>query len=100
MRPRSEEATALLQTALRLSAAGRGVTLAELAAHAQVGKASARVLVPKLKRRGQLRIVGLRRVTYRNRPVAEYAPALTEATQLPGWVEVGACLAGWAKAPA
>lgn len=99
MRPRSEEATALLETALRLSAAGRGVTLAELAAHSQVGKASARVLVPKLKRRGQLRIVGLRRVTYRNRPVAEYAPAL-EVPRMPGWVALDACLAGWPKAPA
>lgn len=100
MRPRSEEATALLQTALRLSTAGRGVTLAELASHSQVGKASARVLVSNFKRRGQLRIVGLRRVSYRNRPVAEYAPALAEAPRLPGWIALSACLTVWSKAPA
>ena len=99
MRPRSEEATALLHAALKLSAAGRGVTLAELAAHSQVGKAAARVLVSNFKRRGQLRIVGTRTVSYRNRPVAEYALVVagTDAPQLPGWVELSGCMAAWQR---
>ena len=96
MRPLSEVAQALLSTANRLSAAGRAVTLAELAAGACVGQQAARNTVSNLKRHGHLKIVGLRRVTYRNRPVAEYAPAL-EVPRMPGWVALDACLAGWQR---
>ena len=99
-RPLSEVARALLTTANRLSAAGRGVTLAEMAAGACVGQQAARNLVPKLKRRGHLQIVGLRRVDYRNRPVAEYAPAVVEAegvSPAPAGVDLGRCLHAWAR---
>ena len=97
MRPRSDVAQALLQAALKLSAAGRGATLNELAEHAQVGKGAARMLVPSLKRRGRLQIVGTRRVSYRNRPVAEYAPGvaaddLIDVRPSPG-LELQRCMA-------
>lgn len=76
MRPMNEVARAILHTANTLSAAGRGVTLAELAAGANVGQQAARHTVSNLRRAGALEIIGERRVDYRNRPVAEYAPAL------------------------
>jgi hypothetical protein len=92
-------AKALLKTACELSAAGRRVTLAEMAAGACVGHAAARSTVTNLTRRGQLRIVGVRRVDYRNRPVAEYAPAAVAAVEpaAPGWVDLGRCLSAWPR---
>ena len=50
-------------------------TLLELAHQAQVGVAAATHTVKNLRRAGLLQICGTRRVAYRNRPVAEYAPA-------------------------
>ena len=99
MRPLSEVAQALLSTANRLSAAGRGVTLAEMAAGACVGQQAARNLVPKLKRRGHLQIVGLRRVSYRNRPVAEYAPVpvAAEAVNDADLADLGQFMRAWAR---
>ena len=76
MRPMSDAAKAILKAANELSKAGRGVTLAELAAAACVGRQCAKDLVPKLKQRGHLRITGQRRIVGRNRTVAEYGPAL------------------------
>jgi len=98
-RPLSEVARALLSTANRLSAAGRAVTLAEMAAGACVGQQAARKSVSNLKRYGHLKIVGQRRVDYRNRPVAEYAPviaAMTLALAPPG-VDLERCLSAWAR---
>jgi hypothetical protein len=101
MRPVSDVAKALLRAACELSAAGRGVTLAEMAAGACVGQQAARDTVPKLKRRGQLKIVGQRRVDYRNRPVAEYAPVQAEAAGEPrprdGIADLAHCLQAWAR---
>lgn len=99
MRPLSEVAQALLTTANRLSAAGRAVTLAELAAGACVGQQAATYTVKNLKRSGHLKIVGLRRVSYRNRPVAEYAPATVdvEGVDASPRVELGRCLQAWAR---
>ena len=99
-RPLSEVARALLTTANRLSAAGRAVTLAEMAAGACVGQQAARTTVSNLKRHGHLKIVGLRRVSYRNRPVAEYALATVEAMTLalaPAGVDLERCLHAWAR---
>lgn len=98
-RPLSDVARALLSTANRLSAAGRAVTLAEMAAGACVGHQAARKSVSNLKRYGHLKIVGLRRVDYRNRPVAEYAPATVEAegVNAPAGVDLGRCLSAWAR---
>ena len=101
-RPLSEVARALLTTANRLSAAGRAVTLAEMAAGACVGQQAATVTVKNLRRSGHLKIVGLRRVSYRNRPVAEYAPAAalpepTHAGPAPAGADLGRCLHAWAR---
>ena len=74
MRPMNHSALMLLQAANRLSAAGRGVTLAEMRLEAKVSPHAARMFVPSLARRGHLKIIGERKVDYRNRPVAEYAP--------------------------
>ena len=99
MRPLSDVAKALLSTACKLSAAGRAVTLAEMAAGACVGQKAATYTVKNLRRSGHLRIVGLRRVDYRNRPVAEYAPAAVRAVEpaAPAWVDLDRCLSTWAR---
>ena len=100
MRPMSEVARALLHTANKLSAVGRRVTLAEMAAGACVGQLAARQTVANLKRAGHLHIVGERRVSYRNRPVAEYAPTLpataVDDATVP-WLDLNACMSTWAK---
>jgi hypothetical protein len=72
MRPVGEIHKALLCAVEALSTPGRCPTLAELAAHAQVGLQAARDRVPNMKKHKVLRIVRTRRVDYRNRPVAEY----------------------------
>lgn len=78
--------------------ARNGATLAELADRSCVGREAARNLVPKLRDRGHLQIVGQRKVGYRNRPVAEYAPVVdTETRAGHGWVDLGRCVAGWAR---
>ena len=105
MRPASETHLALLQAAHAIkaerSASGQGATLLELVHRSQVGYKVARALVPKLKERGQLQIVGERQVDYRNRPVAEYAPAdiqtEIESRAGHGWVDLSRCLSGWAR---
>ena len=106
MRPASETHLALLQAAhairMERAASGQGATLLEMAHRAQVGYKVARALVPKLKARGQLLVVGERRVDYRNRPVAEYAPAqfddgAAECRHGHGWVDLGRCISGWAR---
>lgn len=79
----------------------KGATLAELATRACVGRQTARDLVPKLKSRGQLLKVGERRVEYRNRPVAEYAPAkvlsLEDVQEMTGSAVLGDCLQNWTR---
>lgn len=107
MRPAGEVHLALLQAAhaIRIERAqsGQGATFLELVTRSQVGYAVARGRVSKLIERGQLQKVGERRVAYRNRPVAEYAPAPTcsnppapEAAQH-GWVGLGQCMADWVR---
>jgi len=77
-RPPSETHRALLLAAQAIKrerpATGQGATLLELVHRSQVGYKVARALVPKLCQRGQLAIVGLQQVDYRNRPVSLYAP--------------------------
>jgi hypothetical protein len=78
MRPAGDCHKALLLAAAALkierAKSGQGATLLELVHRSQVGYKVARALVPKLTDRGYLQKVGERRVHYRNRPVAEYAP--------------------------
>lgn len=77
---------------------GRGATLAEIAERSGVGQDALRNNLPKIKASGALQIVGYRRVGYRNRPVAEYAPAQPiESRAGHGWVDLGRCVSGWAR---
>lgn len=64
---------ALVEAAKALATPDRGATLQELAARACVGRMAARHTLGYLVRSRALVIVRTRRVTYRNRPVAEYA---------------------------
>ena len=104
MRPASETHLALLQAAHAFKAeradSGQGATLLELVHRSQVGYKVARALVPKLKERGQLQIVGERQVAYRNRPVAEYlpvAPAADLVSQGSASAGLCSCLNAWAR---
>lgn len=75
MRPASDVRIALLQAVRHCHGLGQRPTLLELAHQAQVGVEAATHTVKNLRRAGLLQICGTRRVAYRNRPVAEYAPA-------------------------
>lgn len=111
MRPAGEVRLALIQAArevvAELGQPGRGATLAEMVARArvetgqcvlQVSLREARNLVPKIKASGALQIVGERRVDYRNRPVAEYAPPSEDGVTVgAGWVDLGNCMADWVR---
>lgn len=103
-RPAGDVHLAMLQAAQAIRnerrESGQGATLLELVRRSQVGYRVARQLVPSLKRRGQLQIVGERRVSYRNRPVAEYAPTQAVEADSPaghGWVDLGRCVSGWSR---
>lgn len=75
MRPAGEVRMALLGACAALATAEQGATLRELAAHACVGMDAARRTVSDMRRAGVVCVLRERRVTYRNRPVAEYVPA-------------------------
>lgn len=66
---------ALLQAAIDLNTPARSATLREIVRHARVGQSSGLNAIKNMRRVGLLVICGERRVAYRNRPVAEYAPA-------------------------
>ena len=75
-RPAGEVRRALLQAAVALNMGDKAPTLRELARTACVGQKAARVAVSNMRRSGSLVIVRTRREAYRQRPVAEYAPAV------------------------
>lgn len=76
----------------------RGPTLAELAEKACVGRAAASQCLKNMKRSGELAIVHERKVDYRNRPVAEYAPATAvEAQQVDVFADLNQCMADWVR---
>jgi hypothetical protein len=85
MRPSGEIRQALMRAACELSSrmeSDRGPTLQEIAHCATVGYEAARRTVDNMARAGELRCIsGRRKVTYRNRPVAEYRPAQDDDTQ-------------------
>lgn len=97
MRPAGEVREALYTAACSFQSEGRAATLRELAHTSQVGLDDARRCVDNMKRAGALAIVGTRRVEYRNRPVAEYAPAPTGQPEMihHGYVDLGLCMADW-----
>lgn len=66
---------ALLQAAMELNTPARSATLREIVRHAQVGYSAGRSAIHHMRRAGLLVICGERRVAYRNKPAAEYAPA-------------------------
>lgn len=92
MRPAGEIRAVLLGAVRELARPEQAPTMAELSAHTQVGEQAARRTLSNLTRRGQLRIVRTRRVDYRNRPVAEYAP-VEACAQGAGFVDLGQVLA-------
>lgn len=97
-RPRGEVHLALLRAVQELATPERGVTVREAAAHACVGLVAARSTMRNLKRYGVLEIARTRRVPYRNRPVAEYAPP----SAAPGGTAergIDALAAAWAGQP-
>jgi hypothetical protein len=100
MRPAGEISQALLQAARDIAQEGRGATMWELAARACVSRDVATDRVEKLKSRGHLQQVGERRVDYRNRPVAEYAPPLDVHDGIhvmSGGAILGQCMADWVR---
>jgi DNA-binding transcriptional regulator YhcF (GntR family) len=74
MRPAGEIRQALLDAALALFTPERSPTMLELAMHAQVGRDAARRTIYNMRRAGVLERARDRKVTYRNKPVAEYCP--------------------------
>lgn len=94
MRPMGDVRQALLQACMDLATPTRGATLRELAARACVGLDAARRTVSDMHRAEQIRVVGKRRVQYRNRPVAEYAPVLPEYGQ-GGGADLASVLQAW-----
>ncbi|UBB19515.1 hypothetical protein [Comamonas odontotermitis] len=73
-RPAGEVRQALLQACEQLHKPGQSATLQELAQAACVGLDVARRTLDNLRRARLVAIVRHRRVSYRNRPVAEWAP--------------------------
>lgn len=75
---------ALLQACQALATPDRAPTLRELAAQACVGLLAAERTLDNMRRAGLVRAARMRRVPYRNRPVAEYEPVPQHQRQLPG----------------
>lgn len=75
MRPPGEARLALLRAAVELTTVARSPTLRELTAYSRVGSGAALCTVKHMVKAKLLVIVRDRKVPYRNRPVAEYAPA-------------------------
>lgn len=73
-RPAGEVRQALLQACQQLQTPDRAPTVRELASAACVGLDLARRTLDNMRRAKQVVIARHRRVGYRNRPVAEYAP--------------------------
>lgn len=98
-RPVGEIRQALMHSARAQVQPNRGPTLLELASGAQVGRVAAMNTVKNMVRAGELQIVRRRWVAHSAKPVAEYAPADApdECRHGHGWVDLGRCVAGWAR---
>jgi hypothetical protein len=94
MRPAGEVREALLDAVRTLATPTRGPTLTELARKACVSQQAARRTVDNLCRSGVLTIPRTRKVLYRNRPVAEYAPASPSDSPI---VDLATLLAAWGR---
>lgn len=89
----------LLEAASTLVEPHRAPILLELAAHAKVGRVAAMNTVKNMVRAGDLVVVRHRWVAHSAKPVAEYAPrnAPDDCRHGHGWVDLGRCVAGWAR---
>lgn len=94
MRPAGEVRMALFNACAELATPAHAPTLRELATRACVGFDAARSTVREMKRAGQIRQARERRVDYRNRPVAEYEPAMPVGGGA-GFVDLGSVLRVW-----
>ena len=102
MRPAGEIRQALMGAASALYRMDgqqlRGGTLSELAQKACVGREAASQCLKNMKRSGALAIVHERRVSYRNRPVAEYAPSeVVDAKPADVFADLNQCMADWVR---
>jgi hypothetical protein len=99
MRPVGDVRTAIARAAGELVAPDRGPTLREMAEKACVGQASALYTIKNMCRSGELVKVRERKVDYRTRPVAEYAPAAQPNFDKPssGLVNLGNCMMDWSR---
>lgn len=95
MRPAGEVRLALLNACSQLATPERGPTLREMAAVACVGVKAATHTIKHMNRAGQVRIARERRVDYRNRPVAEYVPAVKVQGDKAGFVDLARVLQVW-----
>lgn len=96
MRPPGEVRQALFAACQALATPHQAPTLQEVAAKACVGLEAARRTMNNMTRAGLVHSPRPRRVAYRNRPVAEYAPvAVAEAPQDEGFVDLSAVLRVW-----
>ena len=97
-RPLGEVHAALLQAVRELETPEQGPTLREMAHRACVGTAAATSTVKNMVRNGFLVIERTRRVTYRNKPVAEYGippERIPKAKKGAGGALLAAALSGW-----
>jgi hypothetical protein len=91
-RPVGDVRKALLDALTQLASEERGPTLKELVQVACVGEKAARQTISNLRRCGAVAVARTRRVAYRNRPVAEYAPAfLSSGPQGSGFSVLASC---------
>lgn len=102
MRPAGEIRQALQAAASEMATIDgggqeHGPTFQELAARAKVGAAAALVTVKNMTRAGALRVVNQRKVPYRNKPVAEYAPAKRENPEDEACIDVASVFSVWAR---
>ena len=85
-----------MKAAMELTTIARSPTLRELATRACVGREAAMHTVKNMKRAGLLVVTRTRRVDYRNKPVAEYAPAPDQASNDAAAVDLGNVFRAWA----
>jgi len=94
-RPPSEVRQALLDAVIDLSTPERCPTLNELCRASKVGVIAARQTVSNMLRAKVLVIVRRRRVSYRNRPVAEYGVPVVELVPAAAVCQVRGAVAAW-----
>jgi predicted transcriptional regulator len=94
MRPAGEIREAILAACHAMTTPERAATLAELCQRANVSRSAATSTLKNLVRSGVLTIPRTRKVPYRNKPVAEYAPATATRASI---VDLGTLLAAWGR---